>query len=125
MLPLGEAFAAATKEQVGAVLVWTTPMLHVSQGRIMDLLLQHRLPAIAVFRDFAETGGLLAYGPNLPELFRRAASYVDRLLKGAPPAELPVEQPRKFELVLNLKTAQALGITIPPHLLVLADEVIR
>jgi putative ABC transport system substrate-binding protein len=122
---LDEAFAAATKEQVGAVLVWTTPMLHVSQGRIMDLLRQHRLPAIAVFRDFAESGGLLAYGPNLPELFRRAASYVDRILKGAPPAGLPVEQPRKFELIINLKTAQALGITLPPSLLLLADAVIQ
>jgi putative ABC transport system substrate-binding protein len=97
----------------------------VYQGRIVDLLRQHRLPAIAVFKDFAETGGLLAYGPNLPELFRRAASYVDRILKGTPPAEIPVEQPRKFELIINLKTAQALGITMPPSLLLLADEVIQ
>ena len=86
---------------------------------------QHRLPAASQFRDFAEAGGLLSYGPNLSDLFRRAAIYVDKILKGTKPADLPVERPEKFELVINLKTAKALGLTIPPSLLQRADQVIE
>jgi ABC-type uncharacterized transport system substrate-binding protein len=95
------------------------------QNRLVALATKHRLPAIYWRRSFAEAGGLLAYGQKLLDLARREAYYVDRLLKGAKPADLPVERPMKFELVVNLKTAQALGLTIPPTLLFQADEVIR
>ena len=91
----------------------------------MDLAAKLRLPGIFLEREFAEAGGLMAYGPNVVANFRRAATYVDKILKGAKPAELPVEQPMKFEFVINLKTAKALGLTIPPTLLFQADEVIR
>jgi ABC-type uncharacterized transport system substrate-binding protein len=114
-----------TRADVEALIVLTTPLLHVHQARIVDFAAVHGLPAIAYFRDFAEAGGLRAYGPNLPELFRRAASYADKILKGAKPGDLPVERPTTFELVINLKTAQALGLTIPPTLLFQATEVIR
>ena len=94
-------------------------------GAIVDLAAQHRLPTIYRWRIHVEAGGLMSYGPNQPAMRRRYAYYVDRLLKGAKPADLPVEQPITFELVINLKTAEALGLTIPPSLLFQADEVIR
>src|SRR4029434_4054497 len=93
--------------------------------RIAAFTAQARLPAISHAREFPEAGGVMVYGVSIPDLFRRAADYVDKILKGAKPADLPVEQPRKFELVINLKTAQALGLTIPPTLLFQADEVIQ
>ena len=93
--------------------------------RILQLAAQRRLPVMSDLREFVDDGGLMSYGPSVSDLFRRAATYVDKILKGAKPADLPVEQPTKFELVINLKTAQALGITMPPSLLLLADEVIR
>jgi putative ABC transport system substrate-binding protein len=93
--------------------------------RLADLALQHRLPAISLFPQFADVGGLMGYGPNLPDLFRRAASYVDRILKGARPADLPIQRPTVFKLSVNFKTAKALGLTIPPSLLQRADEVIQ
>ena len=95
------------------------------RGEIADLATTSRLPAMYDWRMYVETGGLISYGPSLPAVYRRAATYVDKVLKGAPPADLPVEQPTKFELVINLKTAKALGLTVPPALLLLADEVIQ
>ena len=91
----------------------------------MNLAAKHQLPALYPTRDYAESGGLIAYGPHTPDLYRRAATYVDKILKGAKPGALPVEQPSKFELVINLKTAKALGLTIPQSLLLRADEVIQ
>jgi putative ABC transport system substrate-binding protein len=93
--------------------------------RIADFTTKHRLPAISMFRRFAEAGGLMAYGPNQPERSERLAVFIDKILKGAKPADLPIEQPSKFELVINLKTAKALGLTIPPSLLLRADQVIE
>jgi putative tryptophan/tyrosine transport system substrate-binding protein len=93
--------------------------------RVLTLAAVHRLPAIYYSRDWVQEGGLMSYGPSLPDMARRAATYVDKILQGTAPADLPVEQPTKFELVLNRKTAQALGITFPPTLLILADEVIQ
>ena len=93
--------------------------------RIADLAARNRLPAMYGFREYAEAGGLMAFGANLADLYRRAATYVDKILKGAKPADLPVEQPTKFELVINMKIANALGLTIPQSVLVRADEIIQ
>src|SRR5262245_12682460 len=120
------AFAAATSGRAGALLVGPDLiLLFANRTRIVDLAQRHRLPGMYPDRDYVDAGGLMSYGQNWMALFLRAATYVDKLLKGAKPADLPMEQPTKFELVLNLKTAQALGITIPPTLLFLADEVIK
>ena len=119
------AFAAAVQERAEALLMLGSPLFNPERARITNLATQYRLPAMFHFREFVEVGGLMAYGANLNDMYRLAASYVDRILKGAKPADLPVEQPTKYELVLNLKTARALGLTFPPHLLVLADEVIQ
>jgi putative ABC transport system substrate-binding protein len=93
--------------------------------RLVDLAAKHRLPTVYTSRDFVDVGGLMTYGPSLADSFRRAAAYVDKILKGAKPADLPVEQPTKFELVINLKAAKALGLTIPPSLIQRADQVIE
>jgi putative ABC transport system substrate-binding protein len=122
---LDGAFGAAAKARVGGLIFGGSPMFGRNRKQIADLLMKHRLPAITVWRNFAETGVLMAYGPSLQEQFRRAAVYVDKILKGAKPADLPVERPTKFELVINLKTAKALGLTVPPSLLRRADEVIQ
>ena len=119
------AFATMAKERVGALLVVADSMFVFHRIRLADLAARSRLPAVYGWREHVEAGGLMSYAPNALDLFRRAAIYVDKILKGAKPAELPVEQPTKFELIINLKTAKALGLTIPPHLLVLADEVIQ
>ena len=119
------AFAAAHKESVAAVLVLTSVVTTTQRESIIRLAVQNRLPAIYFTADWVEAGGLLAYGASFNDLFRRAATYVDKILKGANPADLPVEQPTKFELVINLKTAKALGLTIPPAVLARADQVIE
>jgi len=119
------AFAAMTKEGAGALLVLPLPFNFAHTRRIVDLAAESRLPAVYPFRESAEVGGLLAYATNAPDMYRRAATYVDKILKGAKPGDLPVEQPTKFELVINLRTAKALGLIIPQSLLLRADEVIE
>jgi putative ABC transport system substrate-binding protein len=118
------AFAAMTRERADVLLVLGDPVFGLHQTRIVELADKSRLPAMYGQREYAAAGGLMAYGTNYADLFQRAATYVDKILKGAKPADLPVEQPTKFELVINLKTAKALGIEISPALLALADEVI-
>jgi putative tryptophan/tyrosine transport system substrate-binding protein len=122
---IDSAFAAMTHEQAGAVIVLVDAMLQDHRARITELAARHRLPAVYGLNEYAEAGGLLAYGPNRLDMFRRAATYVDKILKGAKPGDLPVEQPTKFELVINLKTSKALGLSIPQSLLLRADEVIQ
>jgi putative ABC transport system substrate-binding protein len=122
---LEAAFAAMTRERVGAVLVPPGPFETIHRRRIIDLAAASRLPVMYGAKWFVDDGGLISYGVSIPNNFRRAATYVDKILKGAKPADLPVEQPTKFELVINLKTAKALGLTIPPSLLARADEVIQ
>jgi len=118
------AFAAMAKERAGALLVMADGMFMLHRTRLADLAAKSRLPSLG-YRELVEAGGLMSYGPSLPDLWRRAATFVDKILKGAKPADLPVEQPAKFELVINLKTAKALGLTIPPSLLARADQVIE
>jgi putative tryptophan/tyrosine transport system substrate-binding protein len=119
------AFEAATRAQVEVIVTNGTPLFQSQRSRIAELAIQRGLPVIAPFREFAEAGVLMSYGTNLSSLYRRAAYYVDRILKGAKPADLPVEQPMVFDFVINLKTAQALGLTIPHHVLLQATEVIQ
>jgi putative ABC transport system substrate-binding protein len=119
------AFAAMTRERAGALYVVGDPMFNQHRTRLAELAAKRRLPAVYELKDQAEAGGLMAYGPNTPDIYRRAATYVDKILKGAKPADLPIEQPTKFELVINLRTAKALGLTIPPSLLQRADQVIE
>ena len=119
------AFAALTKAHVDALMPLTEPLTRTHRYQISEFALQHRLPMIAETREFAEAGGLMTYGPSLVDLWRRAATYVDKILKGAKPGDLPVEQPTQFELVVNLKTAKALGLSLPQSILIRADEVIR
>ena len=119
------AFSNMTRARVGALLVVLTAMFATERRRLVDLAAKIRLPAVYGSRESVDAGGLMSYGPNLPDSFRRAATYVDKILKGANPADLPVEQPANFELFINLKTAKALGLTIPPSLLQRADQVIE
>jgi putative ABC transport system substrate-binding protein len=119
------AFSAMTRERADALIVFPSPMLYGEHKRIVDLATKHRLPAIYGFREAVDAGGLMAYGVNIPDLLRRVAIYVDKILKGAKPADLPVEQPTKFEFIINLKTAKTLGLTIPQSVLIRADQVIE
>ena len=119
------AFGAMAREHAEALIVMPSPMLFGEYRRIASIAANSKLPAMGAAREFVDLGGLVSYGANLPELARQTATYADKILKGAKPAELPVEQPIKFELVINLKTAKALGITVPPILLARADEVIE
>jgi putative ABC transport system substrate-binding protein len=119
------AFSTMLRERPEALLVLPSTMLFAEGKRIVDLAAKHRLPSMFNAREFVEFGGLMAYGASLSDLNRRAATYVDKILKGAKPADLPVEQPTKFEFVINLKTAKALGLRIPQSLLGRADQIIE
>ena len=119
------AFSDMAKGHADALFEFPSPMLYVARRRIVDLAAQYRLPAMYNAREFVEVGGLISYGASVPELNRRTAIYADKILKGAKPSDLPVQQPTKFELAVNRKTAKALGIVVPPTLLALADEVIE
>jgi putative ABC transport system substrate-binding protein len=118
-------FARMTKDRPDALLALGDPLLLQERGRIVEFAARNRLPAMYEHRVYTDAGGLIAYGPDFRELYRRAATYVDKILKGARPADLPVEQPTKFELVINLKTARTLGLTIPPSVLSRADQIIE
>ena len=119
------AFSEMTRAHAGALILITSSMFFVERRRLVALAGKNRLPAVYTARDFIEAGGLMAYGQNVAGFFRNAAAYVDKILRGAKPADLPVEQPTTFELIINLKTARALGLTIPPSLLARADQVIE
>ncbi|MDP2604135.1 MAG: ABC transporter substrate-binding protein [Deltaproteobacteria bacterium] len=119
------AFTAMTKARDQAIIILTSPLATLNSKRIVDLALKHRLPGIYPTRQFVEEGGLMAYGPLIGDLYRRAATYVDKILKGRTPADLPVEQPMKFDFIVNLKAAKQIGVTVPPNVLVRADKVIR
>ena len=122
---LEAAFAAMRKQHANALFVVTDPLTLANRTEIVKLAAANRIPAVYEFGEFARAGGLVAYAPSITEQFRRAAIYVDKILRGAKPGDLPIEQPTKFELVINLKAAQALGITVPKEMLLRADEVIR
>ena len=123
---LAPTFAAMREERIGAILVRRDALvIEPNRGKVVALAAQRRLPAVYSFRQFPDSGGLMSYGANLTDIHRRSAGFVDKILKGLKPADLPVEQPTKFELVINLKTAKALGLTIPPSLLLRADSVIE
>jgi putative ABC transport system substrate-binding protein len=122
---LGRAFELAVRQHVDALVIGADGLTQLHQQMIVDLVARNRLPAAYPAREFVEAGGLIAYAVNYPDLYYRFASFVDKIFKGAKPAELPVEQPTKFELVINLKTAKTLGLTIPQSVLLRADEIIR
>ena len=122
---IDKAFAEMPKKRVDAVLVVISPLMTLHSKRIVELALKHRLPGMYPTRQFVEESGLMAYGPLISDLYYRAATYVDKILKGAKPADLPIEQPTKFEFIINLKTAKQIGATIPPNVLARADKVIR
>jgi len=122
---IGTAFQAASKGRAEALLALSSFVIISERAQIADLAIKNRLPAIYPWPEFVEDGGLMTYGPSSNDLFRRAATYVDKILKGAKPADLPVEQPTKFEFVINLKTAKQIGLTIPPNVLARADKVIK
>ncbi len=118
-------FRTASKDGVEAIVVLGIPLLNSERKQLVELAVKHRLPAIYYTRDLVETGGLMTYGVNRNDLTRSAAAYVDKILKGAKPGDLPVEQPKKFEFVVNLKAAKQIGLTIPPNVLARADRVIK
>jgi len=122
---LDRAFSSMAKERVGAVFVEGPGMFFFQRRHIAELAVKNRLPTMFEYREYVDAGGFISYGPSYTDLFRRAAAYVDKILKGANPGELPVERAARFELVINLKTAKALGVTIPQSVLMRADEVIR
>jgi ABC-type uncharacterized transport system substrate-binding protein len=119
------AVEGAAQRRVDGIMVLTSPLIFNQRSQIADLALKARLPTINGFNLYPKAGGLMAYGPNFPSMFKRAASYVDRILSGANPGELPIERPTKFELVINLTTAKVLGLTVPPIVLAQVDELIE
>jgi putative ABC transport system substrate-binding protein len=119
------AFASAATQHADAIVVWGDPLTVNNATRVTALAAEYRLPALYLFRLFTANGELISYGPDLADLIFRAGDYVDKILKGTKPSDLPVEQPTKFELVINMKTAKALGLTVPPSLLARAGEVIE
>ena len=119
------AFSGMSRGHAEALIVGPSPTFFSQRRRLAELAVRNRLPTMFTMSEYVEAGGLMAYGPHYPDLFRRAATFVDKILKGAKPADLPVEQPTKFEFVINLKTAKRLGLTIPPSVLARADEVIQ
>jgi putative ABC transport system substrate-binding protein len=122
---IDSAFVAAARERANALITFGSPLIVDHRTRIVELAAKSRLPAIYEGSEFTDSGGLMSYGASLPDLFRRAATYVDKILKGTKPADLPVEQPMKFEFIVNLKEAKQIGLTIPPNVLARADKVIR
>ena len=122
---IGSVFAAMTRENTGAVIVANDPFFNGQSQQIAELAAKRQLPTVAAILEYVEAGGLMSYGPNNVALFRRAATYVDKIFKGAKPADLPVEQPTKFEMFINGKTAKALGLKIPQSLLIMTDKVIE
>jgi putative ABC transport system substrate-binding protein len=118
-------FEAIERRRAEVLLVLPSPMFLAERRRLAELAARHRLPAVYETRDFVDAGGLMSYGPSFPDMWRRAATYVDKILKGAKPGDLPMEQPTNFEFVINLKTAKALGLTIPPPVLARADHLIQ
>jgi putative ABC transport system substrate-binding protein len=122
---IASAFSTMVKERADAFIVMPSPMLFGEHQRIVELAANSRLPGMYQAREFVDAGGLMSYGANLDDLFRRTATYVDKILKGAKPAELPVERPTKFELVINVKTARAMGLTVNRDILLVADELIE
>jgi putative tryptophan/tyrosine transport system substrate-binding protein len=122
---IAPAFDAASRQHADGLMVGIDALTQKSRKLIAELALKHRIPTIYASKEFVEAGGLMSYGPSYPDLYRRAASYIDKILKGEKPSDLPIEQPTKFEMIINLKTAKALGLTVPPTLLTRADEVIE
>ena len=122
---IDSAFEAAARGRAGALLVLRNPITTAHRKKVVDLAAKHRLPAMYEERAWVDIGGLMSYGPSFDDLYRRAATFVDKILKGAKPAHLPVEQPTKFELIINLKAAKQIGVTIPPNVLARADKVIK
>jgi putative ABC transport system substrate-binding protein len=121
---LPDAFSAMTREHAQGVIVVQTPLMYAERSRIAELALQNRLPSMSGAAEYVIAGGLLSYGPSYPELYRHAALYVDKILKGANPGNLPIEQPNAVELVINMKTARVLGISVPPSMLARVTRVI-
>jgi putative ABC transport system substrate-binding protein len=119
------AFKTTQSEHVGAIHVLPSPIFYSHRKRLIELAAKYRLPAVYETKPFVKDGGLMSYGPSINDMFHGMASYVDRILRGAKPADLPIERPTKFELLFNMKTAKALGLTIPQSVLVRADEIIQ
>jgi putative ABC transport system substrate-binding protein len=119
------AFAGSGRENLQGIIILSSPLINQQRSEIVSSALKRRLPTISLFTSFPESGGLMAYGPNLPEMYKRAVTYIERILKGSKPSDLPIERPNRFELVINLKTAKALGLTIPQTLLQRADQLIE